>query len=61
MTMPAHAGDSRSRVSERTDFIDAGVMVKRLCLGALATLIGGVVLAWMIALETAVYLQAVDF
>jgi hypothetical protein len=36
-------------------------MLKRLYLGVLATLIGGVVLAGMIALETAVYLQAVDF
>jgi hypothetical protein len=37
------------------------VMVKRMCLGVLVTLVGGVILAGMIAIETAVYLQAVDF
>lgn len=65
MTVVTHARDSRSRSSGHRDVLSAGaarlVMVKRLCLGVLVTLVGGVVLAGMIAIETAVYLQAVDF
>ncbi len=65
MTVVTHARDSRSRSSGHRDVpgVDAArlVMVKRMCLGVLVTLVGGVILAGMIAIETAVYLQAVDF